>query len=59
MLQFQDLIRDIHPGIFIHSVYIEQDLSADQKATYVCLSLLLSHSPDAQSRIVGYRSTET
>ncbi|EIN11741.1 alpha/beta-hydrolase [Punctularia strigosozonata HHB-11173 SS5] len=32
MLEFIELIKETHPGIFIHSVYIEKDLEADRKA---------------------------
>jgi palmitoyl-protein thioesterase len=35
MLQFMDMIRDVHPGIFIHSVYIEEDLEKDRRASFV------------------------
>jgi len=34
MLEFIDLIKDVHPGIFVHSVYIEQNLDSDQKAGF-------------------------
>jgi len=34
MLDFMKLIKQIHPGIFIHSVYINQDLSEDRKAGF-------------------------
>ncbi|KAI0062827.1 alpha/beta-hydrolase [Artomyces pyxidatus] len=34
MLEFQSLIKDIHPGIFIHSVFIDQDLKEDQRAGF-------------------------
>lgn len=40
MLEFVQLIKDMHPGIFVHSVYIDEDLEADQKAGFV--SLLVS-----------------
>lgn len=32
------LVRDIHPNIFIHSIYIEEDLDKDQKAGWVCFT---------------------
>jgi palmitoyl-protein thioesterase len=35
MEQFQSLIAKIHPGIFIHSVYIDPDAKEDQRATFV------------------------
>jgi palmitoyl-protein thioesterase len=35
MLEFQEAIKEIHPDIFIHSVYIDEDLEADRKACFV------------------------
>jgi hypothetical protein len=35
MLQFASLITDIHPGIFIHSIYMDEDLDKDRKAGFV------------------------
>lgn len=35
MTDFMKMIQDIHPDIFIHSVHIEEDLEADQKAGWV------------------------
>ena len=35
MLRFMQLIKDIHPGTFIHSVRIDEDLDKDQKAGFV------------------------
>ena len=37
MLEFMQLIKDMHPGIFVHSVYVDEDLEADQKAGFVSL----------------------
>jgi palmitoyl-protein thioesterase len=34
MIEFADMIRGIYPGIFIHLVYLEEDLKADRKATF-------------------------
>ncbi|KAA1472797.1 alpha/beta-hydrolase [Dentipellis sp. KUC8613] len=34
MVQFQDKIKEIHPGIFVHSVYIEEASEADQRAGF-------------------------
>ncbi|KAG6920103.1 hypothetical protein DXG01_010171 [Tephrocybe rancida] len=34
MLEFASIIKDIHPGIFVHSVYIEEDLDKDRKAGF-------------------------
>ncbi len=42
MLEFAELIQDVHPGIFVHSVYIDQDLRRDREAGVVscqCRSL--------------------
>jgi len=38
MLQFVSMLKDIFPGIFIHSVYIEEDLAADRKAGFLVWS---------------------
>jgi hypothetical protein len=35
MLQFASRIREIHPGIFVHSVYIDEDLDKDKRAGFV------------------------
>ncbi|KAH8993417.1 Alpha/Beta hydrolase protein [Lactarius akahatsu] len=34
LVQFQSYIAQMHPGIFIHSIYIDQDVKEDQRATY-------------------------
>ncbi|EGN99970.1 hypothetical protein SERLA73DRAFT_180317 [Serpula lacrymans var. lacrymans S7.3] len=34
MLQFQSEVKKMHPGIFVHSIYIEEDLKADQRAGF-------------------------
>ncbi|RPD63716.1 alpha/beta-hydrolase [Lentinus tigrinus ALCF2SS1-6] len=34
MLEFMQLIKDMHSGIFIHSVYLKEDLEEDQKAGF-------------------------
>jgi hypothetical protein len=39
MLEFVSMIKDVHPGIFVHSIYIEEDLSADKRAGFVCTLL--------------------
>ena len=43
MVEFQDLIREVHSGIFIHSVRIEEALDKDREAGFV--SALRSSSP--------------
>jgi palmitoyl-protein thioesterase len=35
MLEFASLIKDIYPGIFVHSVYIDQDQDKDTRAGFV------------------------
>jgi palmitoyl-protein thioesterase len=35
MLEFIEMIKETHPGIFVHSVYIENDMEADRKAGWV------------------------
>ncbi|KAJ7594746.1 palmitoyl-protein thioesterase [Mycena floridula] len=34
MLEFTSMIKEVHPGIFIHSVYIDQDLKQDREAGF-------------------------
>ena len=41
MLQFMQLIKDVHPGMFIHSVWLDEDLDKDQKAGFVSTVLAL------------------
>jgi hypothetical protein len=38
------MIRDIYPGIFIHSVFIEQAQDKDKRAGFVRTYLLFIHS---------------
>lgn len=40
MVQFQEEIKKIHPGIFTHSIYIDEDEQEDRRAGFVSL-----HSP--------------
>lgn len=35
MLQFMSLIKEMHPGIFIHSVYLNESLKEDERAGFV------------------------
>lgn len=42
MLEFGEMIKDVHPGIFIHSVYIDEDLDKDRKAGFVGLKATLA-----------------
>jgi palmitoyl-protein thioesterase len=34
MVKFQSLIAEMHPGIFIHPVYVDPDAKEDQRATF-------------------------
>ncbi|KAI0674767.1 alpha/beta-hydrolase [Trametes maxima] len=34
MLEFVSLIKEMHPGIFVHSVYLNEDLKEDEKAGF-------------------------
>ncbi|EEB97049.1 hypothetical protein MPER_03713, partial [Moniliophthora perniciosa FA553] len=34
MLEFQEMIKQVHPGIFIHSIFIEEDLDKDRLASF-------------------------
>ncbi|KAJ7251799.1 palmitoyl-protein thioesterase [Mycena haematopus] len=34
MLRFSEEIKTVHPGIFIHSIYIEEDLDKDRQAGF-------------------------
>ena len=38
MLEFADLLKEVHPGLFVHSIYIEENLDADQRAGFVSQS---------------------
>ena len=35
MLQFISMIQDIHPGIFVHSVRVDENLDKDKQAGFV------------------------
>lgn len=35
MVEFENEVKKVHPGIFVHSVYIDQDEKADQRAAFV------------------------
>ena len=36
MLGFIQEVKDMHPGLFVHAVYIKENNDEDQKATWVC-----------------------
>jgi palmitoyl-protein thioesterase len=35
--RFQSEIKEMHPGIFIHSIFIDEDPNVDQRATFVSI----------------------
>ena len=35
ILEFAELVRDVHPGLFVHSVYLDEDLDADLRNSFV------------------------
>ena len=35
MVQFENEVKKMHPGIFVHSVYVDQDAKADKRAGFV------------------------
>jgi len=34
MLEFQSMIKGVHPGIFVHSIYIDKELGSDRRAGF-------------------------
>ena len=47
MTEFADLIKEIHPGLFVHSIYIDEDNEADQKAGFVRILISPLYVADA------------
>lgn len=39
MTEFAELIKEVHPGIFVHSVSLADDESTDKKAGWVSSAL--------------------
>ena len=39
MLKFAELVKDVHPGIFVHSIYVEENLDSDQRAGFVSFAV--------------------
>ena len=39
IVEFEGEVKKMHPGIFVHSVYIDQDPKADQRAGFVSVVL--------------------
>lgn len=35
MLEFVSLIQEVHPGLFVYSIFVEEDLEQDKKAGFV------------------------
>lgn len=35
MVRFQKEVKEMHPSIFVHSIFIDEDTSADQRAGFV------------------------
>lgn len=35
MVEFADLMREVHPGLYVHRIWLEEDADADQKAGFV------------------------
>jgi palmitoyl-protein thioesterase len=35
MLQLSSRIKEMHPGIYVHSIYIDEDLDKDRRAGFV------------------------
>ena len=40
MLNFEEYMKETHPGIFVHRIYIEENPDADLRADYVCICIL-------------------
>lgn len=35
MLEFADMVRAVHPGMYVHLIHIEDTVDKDQKAGFV------------------------
>lgn len=35
IVQFEHEVKSMHPGIFVHSVYIDRDANEDKRASFV------------------------
>jgi len=51
ILQFEDEVKSMHPGIYVHSVYIERDTKEDQHASFVSGALIVRHIYEAISLV--------
>lgn len=40
MLEFAELCRGVHPGMYVHNIYINEDLEKDQQAGFVSPHIL-------------------
>lgn len=45
MLDFAARIKEIHPGIYVHSIFIEEDLGKDRQAGFVS-GYYISNKPE-------------
>jgi hypothetical protein len=45
MLEFISLVKDMHEGIFVHSVFINDELDKDRQASLVSIVGSVSESP--------------
>ena len=36
MANFQSMVKQVHPGMFVHSVYIHENQESDKRAGFVC-----------------------
>lgn len=37
MVRFENEVKEMHPGIFVHSIFIDEDPKADQRAGFVSI----------------------
>lgn len=58
MLKFAELVKDVHPGLFVHSIYIEENLDSDQRAGFVSFTGLFFPGDSLESYNL-VRSLET
>ena len=42
IIKLQSAIEEMHPGIYIHSVYVDPDSKKDLQATFVCSDVMFS-----------------
>lgn len=49
MIEFAELLRGVHPGMFIHLIHVEDTLEKDQRAGFVSLFHLITASTAPRS----------